>query len=176
MPYISYYRIHLNVKDTLSWNTTPCSLAGTCWHSPYSQTWLLQMINKNMIQWAKLTLYYCICQLSVTDNSDFLRVTAFRILFQFSNIIHHICSWVHQGGKRDVSLSSICSKSFLLWYSFMIHKGYISLPSLAKHTCSTSSPICCPSVWPWEKKSYWIYVCLLHIKDWAVTITKFAAG
>jgi hypothetical protein len=103
------------------------------------------------------------------------RVSNIVSIFQFF-VIHHICSWVHQGSKPDISLRSICRKIFLLWYSFMIHKGYFSLPSLAKRTCSAGTPKYCPSVWPWEKKRYWIYICLLHIKDSVVTITKFAAS
>lgn len=151
MPYISCYQIHWNIKCTLFWNLTPCSLAGTHWRSPHSQTWQLQMLKNNVIQWAKLTLYYCICQLFAIENSDFLRFTSFRKLALFSNFSWYISFEAEciQGSKSDISLSSICSNTFLLWYSLMIHKGYFPLPSLAQRTCSTSHPIYCPSVWLW---------------------------
>jgi hypothetical protein len=172
MPYISYYWILLIIKDTLSWNAPPCNLARNYWRSPYSQTWQFQMLNKNMIQWAKWTFYYCICLLSVIKKLRFFKNIS---IFQFF-MIYQFWSWVYQGSKTRIPLRRICSKTFLLWYSFMIHKGYFCFPSLTKRTCSTRSPIYCPSVWLWEKKRYWIYVCLLHIKESVVTNTRFAAS
>jgi hypothetical protein len=95
-------------------------------------------MNESGIIFLRLLLY-----LSIVWDGKFTFLKIYRVsnivsIFQFF-VIHHICSWLHQGNNTDISLRSICRKIFLLWYSFMIHKVYFSLPSLAKRICSTGT-------------------------------------